>query len=153
MGNLLMLLSFIRNQQQLTLCFGPNPGRLRPEGRRPALPDVRPNDFYKIGQFLASFHKIAHNSGALRRAFARLELNDIKKLEFECNMWRVQMIAQPVEVLSSARPADPAPRRSQTLAMGRAGPWHWRTPWRPQRDPNDAGIADVHGGNRGHHRQ
>ena len=62
------------------------------------LPDVRPNDYLEIAKFLAALHEIAHNSVGLRHDFARLELNDIKKLEFECSMWRVQMLQQPVTV-------------------------------------------------------
>ena len=55
--------------------------------RHAALPDVRPHDCMEISRWLTTFHEIAHN-------FARLELNDVKKLEFECDMWRVQMISQ-----------------------------------------------------------
>ena len=59
-----------------------------------SLQDVRPNDFREITQFLANFHELAHNLGGLRHAIARLELNDIKKLEYECNVWRVEMLKQ-----------------------------------------------------------
>ena len=65
------------------------------------LTEVRPQDCDEIARFLADFHELAHNSGGLRYAIARLNVHDIQKLEFECNMWRAQStIAHPVEALA-----------------------------------------------------
>ena len=82
------------------------------------LTEVRPNDYLDFAKFLAALHEIAHNSGGLRHAFSRLELNDIKKLEFECNMWRVQMLQQPVEATATSRQATQLPRQAITSGIG-----------------------------------
>ena len=49
--------------------------------------DVRPGDFDDIARWLPAGRQIMH-SGGLRHAFARLELNDILRLEQECSIWR-----------------------------------------------------------------
>ena len=82
------------------------------------LPEVRPNEYLEIAKFLASLHDIAHNTGRLRHTFTRLELNDIKKLEFECNLWRVQMLQQPVEATTLSRQATQPPRQALSSASG-----------------------------------
>ena len=59
---------------------------------------------------MANFHDFAHTSGGLHHAFARLELNDIRKLEYKCNVWRVQTVEaltparQPWQASTSGRP-------------------------------------------------
>ena len=64
---------------------GTKAGRLRLPGRPPA--EVRPQDFDDIARWLSARRQITH-SGGLRHAFARLDVNDVLRLEQECSIWR-----------------------------------------------------------------
>ena len=77
-------------------------------GRGLAALDVRPQDFHDIACWLAPGREITHG---LRHAFARLDVNDIIRLEQECSIWRSRMLQPPVMALapSPAAWADVGP--------------------------------------------
>ena len=86
------------------------------------LTEIRPHDFDDIARWLAAGRQITH-SGGLRHAFARLDVNDVIRLEQECAIWRARMLPPPVVGIdaSTFRDAEPAEGKGAASGLGIGG--------------------------------
>ena len=81
------------------------------------LTEVRPQDFDDIARWLSAVRQITH-SGGLRHAFARLDVNDILRLEQECSIWHSRMMPPPVVALTPSRSLTPNQPKAKAPPTG-----------------------------------